>query len=43
MTNAVRSLGLRPDLEAALLDYFEGASLGLINRVELGAESAHAE
>jgi len=43
MTNAVRSLGLRPDLENALLEYFEGASLGLINRVELGGESAHPE
>jgi len=35
MTAAVRSLELRPEVEAALLEYFEGASLGLMNRVEL--------
>jgi len=34
MQKAVRSLGLSPDVEAALLEYFEGASLGLMNRVD---------
>jgi len=35
MGEAVRSLQLRPEVESALLEYFEGASLGLVNRVEL--------
>lgn len=35
MRNAVQASRLRPEVEAALLEYFEGASLGLINRVEL--------
>ena len=34
MSAAVRALGTRPEIEAQLLDYFEAASLGLINRVE---------
>jgi hemoglobin len=34
MQKAVLDLGLRPDVEAALLEYFEGASLGLMNRVD---------
>lgn len=34
MRQAVRSLGLRPDVEAAMLEYFEAASLGLMNRVD---------
>ena len=35
MSSAVRSLELRPEVAGALLEYFEEASLGLINRVEL--------
>jgi hemoglobin len=35
MTGAVRSLELRTEVANALLEYFEGASLGLVNRVEL--------
>lgn len=34
MSAAVKRLQARPEVEAALLDYFEGASFGLINRVE---------
>jgi hypothetical protein len=34
MSAAVRALKTRPDIETQLLDYFEAASLGLINRVE---------
>ena len=34
MSAAVRALDTRPEIEAQLLDYFEAASLGLINRVE---------
>ena len=35
MSAAVRGLQLRPEAEGAILEYFEGASLGLMNRVEL--------
>jgi hemoglobin len=35
MTSAVRSLDLKPEVAGALLEYFEGASLGLVNRVDL--------
>ncbi len=35
MSEAVRGLKLRPGVEAVMLEYFEGASLGLMNRVEL--------
>ena len=42
MRDAVRALALDPEVEGALLEYFEGASLGLMNRVDL-AGSANPE